>query len=59
MSATLDAKLFGSFFMGAPCLNVPGRYVDIRSNGHSFPWRPHAHLDRMNAQNVSSKNLLP
>lgn len=27
MSATLDAKLFCSFFMGAPFVNVPGRYV--------------------------------
>jgi HrpA-like RNA helicase len=25
MSATLDAKLFEKFFMGAPLVNVPGR----------------------------------
>lgn len=29
MSATLDAKLFSSFFNGAPVLNVPGRTFPV------------------------------
>ena len=29
MSATLDTELFGSFFFGAPVINVPGRTFPV------------------------------
>jgi HrpA-like RNA helicase len=31
MSATLDTKLFGTFFHGSPIVNVPGRTFPVRT----------------------------
>ena len=31
MSATLDTKLFGNFFFGAPIINIPGRTFPVKT----------------------------